>query len=1178
MKLLIIFALAVLSYVFVANYPNDNFPTLPSPSPSFPCWIRAFSVLSACAFKSKSSSFLTLSQRNFIKRRKLSDILVNYSPINYSQLLVALVCLIGMLSFKWCILIHQTRFVEFKTPLNILGARSLEEPNLPFDALVLVIIASFLAPELDTHQYHMLAAIFLPTIKFPVVRIKTLSFLSYILPTIVALQIFSIASTQIQSVFCLYLLTFHSLTLAVRCPIWFLLLILLLSSDIEKNPGPKSSREKYFNFMCWNLNSFAKDNFNRKNLLEAHNSIYDYDIISLCETSLTNDMLPNVPVLDGYTFEAANHPSYSAHGGVGIYYKSSLPLIVRNDLSFEETIVAELKFKRKKIFITVLYRSPSFCHSSVEFQTFLKNFEKLSRSIKAEQPYASFYTGDFNARSKFWWPDGNTNKEGTEIEDLFSSLGLSQVISEPTNFTPHCQPSCIDLIATDQKNLILNSGTRPSLDPKCHHQIIHCKINIGIPIPPTSERRIWKYQHANIDAIQRSLCSFPWEQQFTLNNDVDWQVKLFNETLLNVMSNFVPNEIKKINPRVPPWVDKHLKSKLNKKNRLYKNYKKHGYKDADKVRLDLFREECSSDIDKAKNDYLKRLGDKLNDSNTPQKVYWKIVSKVLNKCKTSLIPPLLINNEFITNCKDKATHFNNFFSNQCKIIENGSILPAFFYFTDKRLSDILVHDDRIISLIRSIDPHKSNGPDLISGQMLRICDNSIIVPLKLIFTNILRTGHYPATWKQANVTPVFKKSNKQLVKNYRPISLLPLCGKIFEKIVFQQLYSYLTTNGLITNNQSGFRPGDSTTNQLLFLTNEIHECFEQKNSIELRAVFLDISKAFDKVWHEGLLFKLQQNGINGNLIRFFESYLQNRQQRVVLDGFSSEYTRVSAGVPQGSVLGPLLFLLYINDLETGIKSKIKFFADDTMLYSLVNDPVSSASDLNDDLELIHLWASQWKMQFNPDPTKQAVEVIFSSKRKKAIHPPLSFAGSLVASECSQKHLGLTLHSNFSFKKHIHEKLSKAKKLLGSLKLISRYLPTKTLDSVYKSFVRPHLDYCDVIYHEPSKVGVLGQSLTVTMEEIEKLQYDAALIVTGAWKGSNRSKLYDELGWESFSKTSFHLSVIKSTWIPLLYLLGQVVLTPLIDTTTHSFLMLSKTGICLSLLTKLCHLFLFSKHT
>jgi len=170
---------------------------------------------------------------------------------------------------------------------------------------------------------------------------------------------------------------------------------------------------------------------------------------------------------------------------------------------------------------------------------------------------------------------------------------------------------------------------------------------------------------------------------------------------------------------------------------------------------------------------------------------------------------------------------------------------------------------------------------------------------------------------------------------------------------------------------------------------------------------LDISKAFDKVWHEGLLFKLQQNGINGNLIRFFESYLQNRQQRVVLDGFSSEYTRVSAGVPQGSVLGPLLFLLYINDLETGIKSKIKFFADDTMLYSLVNDPVSSASDLNDDLELIHLWASQWKMQFNPDPTKQAVEVIFSSKRKKAIHPPLSFAGSLVASECSQKHLGLT---------------------------------------------------------------------------------------------------------------------------------------------------------------------------
>ena len=145
--------------------------------------------------------------------------------------------------------------------------------------------------------------------------------------------------------------------------------------------------------------------------------------------------------------------------------------------------------------------------------------------------------------------------------------------------------------------------------------------------------------------------------------------------------------------------------------------------------------------------------------------------------------------------------------------------------------------------------------------MLSLCDESIILPLNLIFTNILCNGVYPDIWKQANVTPIHKKASKQLVSNYRPISLLPICGKIFEKIVFKHLYNYLVSNNLITKNQSGFRPGDSTINQLIDLINDIHQSFDHRKSLEVRAVFLDISKAFDKVWHDGLLFKLERNGV-----------------------------------------------------------------------------------------------------------------------------------------------------------------------------------------------------------------------------------------------------------------------------------------------------------------------------
>ena len=155
---------------------------------------------------------------------------------------------------------------------------------------------------------------------------------------------------------------------------------------------------------------------------------------------------------------------------------------------------------------------------------------------------------------------------------------------------------------------------------------------------------------------------------------------------------------------------------------------------------------------------------------------------------------------------------------------------------------------------------------------------------------------------QANLTPIHKKGDKQLVKNDRPISLLPICGKIFEKIIFNQLYLFFTTNNLITKNQSGFRSGDSTTNQLLTLVNEIHESFDNRNNLEVRSVFFDISKAFDEVWHEGLIFKLKQNGVGGNVINLFGNYLSSRKQRVVINGKTSEYFPVVSGFPRYFVL------------------------------------------------------------------------------------------------------------------------------------------------------------------------------------------------------------------------------------------------------------------------------------
>ena len=330
------------------------------------------------------------------------------------------------------------------------------------------------------------------------------------------------------------------------------------------------------------------------------------------------------------------------------------------------------------------------------------------------------------------------------------------------------------------------------------------------------------------------------------------------------------------------------------------------------------------------------------------------------------------------------------------------------------------------------------------------------------------------------------------------------------------MYNYLKSNHLITKNQSGFTPGDSGTNQLLSLIHDIHQAFDDNKCLEVRSVYLDMSKAFDKVWHEGLLHKLKQNGIEGNVLKFFDSYLSNRRQRVVLNGSCSDWAPIQSGVPQGSVLGPLLFLIYINDLECGIKSQIKFFADDTSLYSVVHDPTVSAEELNHDLEIINKWATQWKMSFNPDPTKPAEEILFSRKKTPTDHPPLFFNGSEVKRVVEHKHLGLILDPRLDFAAHIKEKSATARKGIGLIKHLRSYLPTDALKSIYTARVRSHLDYCDFIYHIPELLGNFSTDINLNdqMKKLESLQYQAGLSVTGMWQGTNRDRVYEELGWES----------------------------------------------------------------
>ena len=240
------------------------------------------------------------------------------------------------------------------------------------------------------------------------------------------------------------------------------------------------------------------------------------------------------------------------------------------------------------------------------------------------------------------------------------------------------------------------------------------------------------------------------------------------------------------------------------------------------------------------------MANKLNDLQRNSKAYWSLLKCFLNNKKIPLIPPLFHENKFVTNFLERVELFNTFFSKQCSLINNGSTLPTHMkYLTNNRLSSISFSQEDIAKKIQNLDSGKAHGHDSISIRMLKLCGSAIYKTLVIIFKQSVDTGISPSEWKKGNIVPIHKKGDKQTLKNYRPVSLLPICRKILERLIFNEMFDFFIENELISSNRSGFKLGDSCVNQLVSITHEIYKSFDESH--EVRGVFLDISKAFDKV-------------------------------------------------------------------------------------------------------------------------------------------------------------------------------------------------------------------------------------------------------------------------------------------------------------------------------------------
>ena len=545
-----------------------------------------------------------------------------------------------------------------------------------------------------------------------------------------------------------------------------------------------------------------------------------------------------------------------------------------------------------------------------------------------------------------------------------------------------------------------------------------------------------------------------------------------------------------------------IKKEIRRRKRLYKKAKL-----SNKVnhwsKFKSVRNNVISLIRLLEIDDYERLSLRLKSGSLSPRDWWKTLKSMMSTQSSTSIPPLfdISGDSLIIDEYEKANTLNNYFANQSYIDDSFNEVPdERFYVINDSLDSINVMPSEVLDVLKTLKTGKASGPDGINNKILIEAAGQLAPHLCNLFNYSLNTSAVPSSCKISNVCPIFKSGDPSLPSNYRPVSLLNNIEKVLERIIFKHVYNYLKDTDFFTPYQSGFMPGDSTVNQVTCLYNTI--CKALDDGLEFRAVFFDISKAFDKVWHKGLLFKMRRAGIRGKLLAWFCDYLLNRFQRVLIPGGISDLRHVQAGVPQGSILGPLLFLIYINDIVDDIRANINLFADDTSLSMVVSDPAAAGTVLQTDIDTITRWAQKWLVKFNPAKSES---LVISRKRFKTNHPGLFMSNTEIPPVTSHKHLGIFLSSDGSWDSHISNSIKKAWKRIGVMRHLKTRLDRLSLQIMYFSFIRPILEYGDVIWDNVSQ-GLKDQ--------LDKVQNEAARIVTGCTKLVSIIDLYQESGWET----------------------------------------------------------------
>ena len=617
--------------------------------------------------------------------------------------------------------------------------------------------------------------------------------------------------------------------------------------------------------------------------------------------------------------------------------------------------------------------------------------------------------------------------------------------------------------------------------PSTDHFAVEFHLLVSIPTQTQCRRSLYNYKKADFDTFREVLFRVPWTCVSDCN-DIEYSWSLWKDLFFAAVNECVPR-VQWKRRKMKHWFSSNTISFIHKKRQLYLLKKSRPDSTAVAIRYRKI-----SNIVR----YLTRYDTKhhtlniCSDYAKNPKRFWSWAKA--SKGYRDPIPTLNYNGSIVSEDTAKATCFNNYFSSVFTDEDTSSLsdLRSTVVWGSDLINTVDFTPNVVLKVLTSLNVSKACGPDLIPARLLKEGATSICASLAHLFQLSLDSGTLPSDWTTANVVPVFKRNDRHQPSNYRPISLTSLVVKVMEKIVHCQIMEALESHKLISSFQFGFRCGHSTVDLLLRTIHDMAISLEKRSSVH--CLLLDFSKAFDSVPHQRLLLKLEAIGIRGYLLQWIRSFLTNRLQRVVINGRYSPWLPVKSGVPQGSILGPLLFILYVNDIYSVIHhSKHGMFADDLSIYT----EVSTTADcvlLQHDLDGIVQWSKQWQLQLNCSKC-EALNV--SNKRSPLLYTyTISSQPIQWSSQC--RYLGVLIDSHLRWKAHCRNIVHKGSRILNLLRR-SLFGCTKDVKSIaYKVIVRPCLEYASVVWnpHTVSDIDI-----------IEAVQKRAARWICASWNPS-----------------------------------------------------------------------------